>query len=220
MPGWRPDGVPTAANPPLNRDLKKAWGSYRVVGKYLKQCPVKFVPSTDPRGFRLLLGQPQWDAGARDFFEAMIVEANRLFTGLIVSDWCDRLCKCRYRPCARYFFSPKPILRTRKAGLFCSARCRRLALATTATDQKRRRCHAALIEYAAQQLRKQKVKSEWNEDTKTKTWLANKITHYLQVECKNRELKAYRHIVKVNWVTLNWVTIEQARSDLTNGHPK
>jgi len=145
----------------------------------------------------------------------MIVEAERLFTGLIASDWSDRLCKCRYGPCGRYFFAPKPILRPRKAGLFCSARCRRLALATTATDQKRRRCHSALIEYAARQLRNRKVRSRWKEDTKTKTWLAKKITDYLQVECKNSELKAYRHIVQVNWVTLNRVKIERARVNPT-----
>jgi len=72
-----------------------------------------------------------------------------------------------------------------------------------------------LIEYAARQLRNRKVRSRWKEDTKTKTWLAKKITDYLQVECKNSELKAYRHIVQVNWVTLNRVKIERARVNPT-----
>jgi hypothetical protein len=195
----------------MNRNLVKAYDSWLVVAEYLKQCPVKFIYSADRRGFRLEVAQPQWDAGARDFFESMIIEAKRLFTGLIISDCCDRLCRCRYGHCGRYFFSPKPILRPRKAGIFCSGRCLRLALATKCTDNKRRRCHWALVEYAVQQLHNRKVGSEWLDDTKRKDWLAKKITYYLQRECKNMELRAYRQVVKVNWVTHNQAKIERAR---------
>ena len=115
---------------PMNRNLTKAFNSWLVVQEYLKQAPVKFISSTDRRGFGLQAAQPKWDVGARDFFEAMILEAKRLFTGLMISDWCDRLCKCRYSRCGRYFFSPQQILRPRKAGIFCSRRCLNLALAT------------------------------------------------------------------------------------------
>jgi hypothetical protein len=195
----------------MNRNLAEACNSWLVVQEYLKQAPIKFIPSTDRRGFGLQAAQPKWDVGARDFFEAMIVEAKRLFTGLMISDWCDRLCKCRYSRCGRYFFSPQQILRPRKAGIFCSRRCLSLALATKCTDNKRRRCHLALVEYAAQQLRNRKVGSEWQHDTKRKDWLANNITYYLQRECKNIELKAYRQVVKVNWVTHNQPKIERAR---------
>lgn len=205
---------------PQNRDLTRAGDSWFVVEQYLKRCPVSFMHSIDPRGFRLRIAEPQWTAEVRDFFESMTIEAERHFTGLMASDGNGRLCKCRYSPCGHYFRSRKPILRPRKAGLFCSARCRRLALATTATDQKRRRCHSALIEYAAQQLRVRKVGSEWNDDTKTKAWLAKKITYYLRTECKNIELKTYRHIVQINWVTLNRVKIEQARSKLPKTQAK
>jgi hypothetical protein len=196
---------------PINRNLTRVWDTYFVVEEYLKRCPVRFMSSDDPRGFRLQIAQPEWNAGARDFFEAMTVEATRLFTGLIASDWSERLCKCRYGHCSRYFFLQKPILRPRKAGIFCSRRCQCLALATACTNSKRRRCHAALIEYAAHQLRKRKVGSEWGDDTKKKEWLANKLTQYLQLECKNIEIRAYRRIVKVNWITLHRAKIEQAR---------
>ena len=196
---------------PLNRDLRRAPDSWFVVEEYLKRCPVTFVHSADRRGFRLQVVEPRWEAGAHDFFESMVVEAKRLFAGIMASDWSDLLCKCRYGICGRYFFSPKPILRPRKAGIFCSARCQRLALATSCTDNKRRRCHLALVEYAAQQLRNRKVGSEWKQDTKKKDWLAKKVTRYLLVECKNVEIRAYRQIVKVNWVTFNQAKIEQAR---------
>lgn len=196
---------------PMNRNLTKASNSWRVVEEYLKQVPIQFNSSTDRRGFGLQAAEPKWDVDVHDFFEAMNFEAKRLFTGLMISDWCDCLCKCRYGHCGLYFFSPTPILRPRKAGIFCSLRCLRLALATKCTDSKRRRCHSALIEYAAQQIRNRKVGSEWLNDAKRKDWLAKKITYYLQRECKNIELRAYRQVVKVNWVTHNQVEIERAR---------
>jgi hypothetical protein len=198
---------------PMNRNLAEAFSSWLVVEEYLKQAPVKFISSTDRRGFGLQAAQPKWDVGARDFFEAMILEAKRLFTGLMISDWCDRLCKCRNDRCARYFFSPQQILRPRKAGIFCSRRCLSLALATKCTDNKRRRCHSALVEYAAQQLRNRKLGAEWVDDKKKRDWLARRLTHYLQHECKNVELRVYRQVVQVNWVTLNQTKIEKARID-------
>jgi hypothetical protein len=105
---------------PMNRNLTGSLLSWLVVSEYLKQCPVSFLPSMDRRGFRLEVAAPKWDVGARDLFESMISEAKRLFTGLMVSDWSDRLCKCRYSQCGRYFFLSKPILRPRKGGIFCS----------------------------------------------------------------------------------------------------
>jgi hypothetical protein len=196
---------------PINRNLMRAYDSWLVVAEYLKRCPAQFICSADRPGFRLQVGEPKWDIGVRDFFESMDSEAKRLFTGLVVSDWSERLCKCRYTLCGRYFFLSKPILHPRKGGIFCSGRCQRLALATKCTDNKRRRCHLALVEYAAQQLRNRKVRPEWLDDTKRKDWLAKKITFYLQRECKNIELRAYRQVVTVNWVTHNQAKIERAR---------
>jgi hypothetical protein len=69
----------------------------------------------------------------------------------MISDQCERLCKCRNDRCARYFFSPMPILRPRKARIFCSRRCSSLALATKCTDNKRCRCHLVLVEYAGRE---------------------------------------------------------------------
>jgi hypothetical protein len=198
---------------PMNRDLTKAPSSFLAVTERLTQCPVTLVLSTDRRGFRLQVAEPQWTPGVPDFFESMRAEAKRLFTGLMASDWSDALCKCRYGHCNRYFMVAKPILRPRKAGIFCSARCQRLALATRCTDNKRRRCHSLLIEYAAQQLRNRKAGSEWRNDKKKKDWLANRITDYLQTQCRNIELKSYRQVVKVNWITVNRANIEQARTN-------
>jgi hypothetical protein len=53
------------------------------------------------------------------------------------------------------------------------------------------------------------------DDKRKKEWLANRLTHYLRHECKNRELKAYRKIVHVNWITLNRAKIEKARISLS-----
>jgi hypothetical protein len=204
---------------PGNRNLLKAPYSHDAVMEYLEKCPVSIMPKmNDQRGFSFQAASPRWGTGVRDFFQSMLIEAKRLFTGLIVSDFQDRLCKCRYSICGCYFFLPKPLLRPRNAGLFCAARHHRLSVAAMKTDEKRRSGHSALVDYAAQQLVNRKVASGWKDDTTRKAWLASKMTSYLVEGCRDPELRAYRQQVKVNWVTRNRDEIERRRLELNSVH--
>ena len=112
------------------RDLHKAHEALSALWDYLWKAPVKLRPSEGPDGFELtgfVAEPPAYLGEVGDFLEAQIVEANRIFAGLMASDWKHHLCKCRYHCCGCYFLHPKP-RQSYRHGTFC---CREHASQTS-----------------------------------------------------------------------------------------
>ena len=208
--GRNPDG----SEAPQKRDIHKA--DYRCVSavhEYLEKCPPVFMTSADPSGFAVEIAQPCLSHWARDFFEAAVVEAKRLFLGLVASDWKNRLCKCRYQPCSQYFLLDKP-RGSYRHGTFCCRQHQSLASAAKCTHERRRLCESKLIELAAGQLRRRRAGGpEWQQDKVRKNQLAEEVCKAIS-EARDPNLRAYRPVVKVNWITRNQQRIEQKRVDL------
>jgi hypothetical protein len=143
--GRDPDG----SEWPSRRDLCKAPRGWEVASEFLDQSPPTVFPAAEGGGFSLVIAEPHWGRPwAGDFFAAQQVAAGRLFVGVLASDWQQRLCKCRYSPCGRYFVGAK-VRQGYRHGTFCSRAHRARASADAVTKARRRRSRLDLIEVAA-----------------------------------------------------------------------
>ena len=138
------------------------------------------------------------------------MEAQRLFFGIMASDWKDRLCKCRYQYCGRYFLHPKPRACYRR-GMFC---CRQHA-ASAAADESMRRARKTgrekLIELAAQKLCVWRVENRaWQDDADVKRRLASSLC----LEIPRCRLQRYQQEVRAHWVSRHQESIEGRRLEM------
>ena len=198
---------------PGNRDIGRSIYTKLAVMECLKKCPPDLIFSSISSELVLFIGEPKWKAPISGFPEAVMVEAKVLLFGLMVSDWKERLCKCRYSSCGRYFVLAR-LRQSYQHGIFCCREHQRLASAIACTKQKRRSAAAKLIELAAGQLLKWQVNgSDWQGDRSKKKRLASALSSTI-LNGKDPNLKAHRPQVKVNWVTRNRERIEQRRLEI------
>ena len=208
--GRRSDG----SEAPQTRDIHRAgYACLSTLWEYLKNCPPSMVPSSDPSGFTLEIAQLCFSPWSRNFFESAEVEAKRLFLGLMVSDWRYQLCKCRCESCGQYFLLDKP-RKTYRHGTFCCGQHQSLVSAAKCTRARRKLCESELIDLAAGQLRKRRIKGpEWQHDREGKRQLAAYVCNAIS-ESRDPNLKAHRPVVRLNWITRNQRRIEQRRVHL------
>ena len=207
--GRKPDG----SECPKKRTLSYVAPSpLFAVEEYLEKYPTTFAPVLNARGFTLQVAERRWPSGvAHDFFQAQAHSALRLFVGMFASDWKERLCKCRYSKCGRYFLHPKP-RETYKKGIYCTPKCAKAAAAVAANLKRRDQGKARLIDAAARLLLRRRIAGRtWQDDADLKGRLAEKLSVVIGEE----ELQGYRDEVKVNWVTRNRDAIERRRRQLS-----
>ena len=155
--------------------------------------------------------------GPGKLYLAVAAEAERLFTGLIVSEQKQCLCKCAYANCGKYFQLAKP-RRVYRRGTFC---CRSHQMADRAlylTRDRRIKATEKLIELAALELISRNVRSaEWAKSRKQKLHLAKALSQQIR---RDPNLRANRVEARVNWVTRHREEIEQTRVRLAKQQPK
>jgi hypothetical protein len=200
---------PDGSESPQKRNLFSARDTYHAVYTCLKQNPVPCELVLYPRHVEVSLVQRTWDAVATNFFDAQLVEATRIFLGILISEWRFRLCKCRYGPCGRYFLHPKPRALYRH-GTFCTPDHLRRAAALDSVRKSRRRAADALSSEAARKLREWGCASSWANDAKVKGRLATHLCMFIV----KKKLHAYRQEVKLNWITRHQDAIERQRTIL------
>lgn len=208
---WLNSGVePDGSESPSKRELSGRL--YATVLEYLDRYPplVQLPPRAGPK---VVLAQPVQFAseakGSGQLFAATGEEAQRLFTGLLMSDWRESLCKCRYPFCGRYFLLARP-WRVRKHGTFCCREHQARASAAACTKERRATAYRELVEFAAKWLTEWGVRSpDWVNNDRVKRRLAGALSRYVG---RKRNLRALRQNIQVKWVTRHRLAIEQKRT--------
>lgn len=197
---------------PKGRKISSAQNWWLAVQKYLEDNPMTFTPILNTDGFHLEVAEPRWDVrGARDFFSAQVQSALRLFVGVLASDWKERLCKCRYAACGRYFIHPKP-RNSYEHGTFCRHEHASHAAGKELVRSSRRRATQELIGAAARKLLRYRIGDpQWQDDSGIKRRLAAELCHVIAA----RRLESYRQEVRLNWITHHRLAIEQKRVELS-----
>jgi hypothetical protein len=191
---------------PADRDIFKAPYAWDALAEFVEKCRPTMYPECS--GFSLVIAAPEWGCPwAGDFFEAQWVSAKRVFVGIMGSDWCQRLCKCRYPPCGRYFIGAK-LRQSYRHGTFCSPEHRARASADAITKARRSDENRGLVDAAAQWLAQRHCISAWS-DSKA---LKRRVAEFLSEQVRRKpNLRDGRKPVRVNWVTRNRAVIEQRR---------
>ena len=194
------------------RNVTRAFYANLALWDYLQNAPPTWSPSMDSSGIQLTIAQPSGFKGvARDFFESQIVHAKRLFAGIITSNWKDRLCKCRYSRCGRYFPLPK-LRKSYKRGTFCCRKHAKSAAAEASMRKSRTQGLEQLIEAAARKLLASRIAGpQWQDNSGRKRGLAEELCMVIS----QKKLHGYREQVEVNWVTRHQATIERKRVELS-----
>jgi hypothetical protein len=193
------------------RDVRRAPDAHRALWHYLENASPRWDMVKGSIGVRLIFGERTGYSGvARDFFEAQIIEAKRLFCGIMLSDWKGRLCKCRYARCGLYFLHPKP-RRSYRRGTFCHDHAKHAA-AEASVLKSRSHNLETLINAAARKLRAWKILDpDWQGDVRLKRRLAGELCSVIL----RQKVHSHRTLVKLNWVTRNQAAIEQKRVELS-----
>jgi len=180
---------------------------YIAVQDYLEKYPP--IVGLDERGLKVSLGDRlRLPYAPQQLFETIELDAKRLITGLIASDWNGRFGKCRYSACGCYFVRPK-LRPTYKRGIFCCREHQLFASATVWTRNLRTAAHRELIAQAANQVIAWKVRDDqWQANVKVKRRLAIAISKYVR---GRPGLLVNRVSVQSNWITRHQKEIEQAR---------
>lgn len=194
--GRRADGTEEVEK----RDLTRASSAYLAFLHYVENAPPTYDRTRDPVGIRVTIADRAGYLGVvSNFFDAQITEAQRLFSGIVQSDWKHRLCKCRSPRCGVYFLHPKP-RRSYRRGTFCPDHARH-AVAVACVHESRSRDLETLINAAARSLRARKsLGPDWLGDKVLKRELARELN-----------LIDYRKHVGLHWVTHHQALIEQKR---------
>lgn len=210
---WLDTGrCPDGGERPKDRMISRALIACSAVHEYVRDNPMTVTPFLGTHDFRLNVAEPLWDVrGARDFFSAQVQDALRLFVGVLASDWKERLCKCRYSACGRYFIHPKP-RNSYKRGTFCCREHASHAVTKKWVCSFRNRAKQELIKAAAEKLLKWKIADpQWQDDSDIRVRLAAELC---QVIARQR-LAGYRQEVRPHWITRHRLAIEQKRVELS-----
>ena len=214
---WIDTGVtPNVGEVPLKRDLVKAPAATKLLRDYVEQHQptLPFFPKRLEFVFEMCHPAVAYGsfASARrfDLVSRAFEEAARLFAGLMLSEWGQRLCRCRYRACGQYFL----IERLRRAplvhGTFCCPEHQRKASAGDCVRKSRANHRRELIEKAAAILVRWRIASfQWQEDRNRKLRLASALS--ATQLCQRHKL-----VLRSNWVTRHCHPIEKRRLELTS----
>jgi hypothetical protein len=185
---------------------------YTTVQSYLEKHPPYF--RLDERGLQVSLGELfGLPSTPEQLFESIELNAQRLFTGLIASDWKERFSKCRYPACGRYFVRQK-LRRTYNHGTFFCRPHQALASATICTKRLRTAANRELVALAAKQLMDWGVKNDqWTANVRTKDRLAQAVSKYI---ARRPTLHLNRQLVQVNWITRHGDEIEGLRTKMSH----
>jgi hypothetical protein len=201
---------------PLKRDLVKAPGANKLLRDYVEQHRPTLPFSPKRLEFVFEMCYPAVADGSLaaarrfDLVSGAFEEAARLFTGLMLSEWGQRLCKCRHIACGRYFL--KECLRRSPLvhGTFCCAKHQRQASASDCVRTSRANQRQELIEKAAAILVRWRITNpQWQEDRKRKLKLAFDLS-------ETQLCERHKLVLKSNWVTRHCQSIEQRRLELTS----
>src|SRR5262249_1666900 len=139
--------------------------------------------------------------------------AQRLFLGIMLSEWQDCLCKCRYQYCGRYFVHPKPRSCYRR-GTFCCREHAGRAAADEAPRQMRKQGRERLIEVAARRLIARRIEeADWRNNTTMKRRLVQELCEVI----RRQRLHGYQQVVGLRWVSRHQDRIERMRLELSGG---
>jgi hypothetical protein len=203
---------------PYERNVFHTAKAIQVVERCASDTPLRLMSSANRSEWVVVFGTAPARSGPSvsfyrsGTFEDGLKEAGRLFTGLIMSDWKESICKCRYRPCGRYFFLGKP-RRSYRHGTFCCREHQSHASADACIRKLRTDVRMQLIETAARELLERGITdSLWQDDANRKRLLAEALCHVIA----RKAMHGFREEVKANWVTRNRKKIEQRRLELSD----
>jgi hypothetical protein len=212
---WIDTGVtPNVGEVPLKRDLAKAPGATKLLRDYVEQHPPTLPSSPKRLEFVFEMCHPAVADGSLawarrfDLVSGAFEEAARLFAGLMLSEWGQRLCRCRYRACGQYFLKGRLRRAPLVHGTFCCAEHQRKASAGDCVRRSRDNQKRELIEQAAAILVRWRIASpQWKEDRDRKLRLAFALS--ATQLCRRLNL-----VLSSNWVTRNCHPIEKKRLEL------
>jgi len=211
--GLNPDG----SESPCKRDLDQTQDAGRSLRAFWKKNPLAAsviwtVGSPEPT---VTIGDVPSGSGNRtEYLIQAAAEADRLFTVLVLSDWKQLVCKCRY--CGRYFLLKSQPRQSYRYGTFCCRSHQTRASATTCTANHRTRLKYKLVESAAKQLMKWRIDNPgWLRDSRQKLHLAAALSVSIRGD---PNLSGYRKEVGVNWVTRHGPEIEEMRQFACRPH--
>ncbi len=147
-------------------------------------------------------------------------EATRLFLTALMSDWRQRVAKCRNESCATYFLLKK-VNFIYETGTYCRACNRKRSLGTAAVDTKKKR------EIYRRELHQAAAKATRKSDRLNDRWYASNSARDRILSAVNRELRRspnYRllglEVITNKWISQNRKEIESAIRELadTNGN--
>ena len=145
-----------------------------------------------------------------DMVSGAFEEVARLFAGLMLSEWGQRLCWCRYRACGQYFLKESLRRAPLVHGTFCCPEHQRKASAGDCVKKSRANHRRELIEKAAAILVRWRIASpQWQDNRNRKLQLASALSG-TQL-CQRHKL-----VLGSNWVTRHCHPIEKRRFELTS----
>jgi hypothetical protein len=205
---WMESGKNSDGELPSGRDLFRTTIALATITECAERHPLRLMLFPETKQIVVVVGTNE--VRPRDWwfgFEHPFDTAACIFTGLMIADWNNLLCKCRYSHCNRYFLADSMITRRRKHGTFCRPEHQRRTSAIECTAERRKKADAELIKVAAAQLEKSRITSpSWQDDVARKRSLAGHLNQQI-----GRSKRQMRNAVKVNWVSLHAGEIEQAR---------
>jgi hypothetical protein len=214
---WIDTGVtPNGGEVPLKRDLVKAPGATKLLRDYVEQHRPTLPSSPGRLEFVFEMCHPavadgSLDSARRfDLVSRAFEETARLFSGLMLSEWGQRLCRCRYVACGQYFL--KKCLRHSPLvhGTFCCAEHQRNASAGDCVRKSRANQRRELIEKAAALLVRWRIAGpQWQEDRNRKLKLAFALS-------ETKFCERHKLVLGSNWVTRHCQPIEKRRLELTS----
>ena len=209
---WLETGVhEDGSESPFDRDLSRALTVFPAVVDYWDKYgeKVSFSPTTS--GLSLIIGDvPYLPPEKNNPFEGPPIEALRFFTATMVSDWKERLCKCRY--CGRYFLHKKPRRHPYVRGLFCSRKHQQFVSAATCIREGRLELRTKLVEIAAKRLLDRLAGPSWHEDPTQRSTLAAFLR-------RTPTCRRLTWMIQRNWVSHNHRAIEEKRLELSRLAP-
>jgi hypothetical protein len=210
---WIDTGVTARGEVPLQRDLVRAPGATKVLRDYMDQNRPRPSPQKSLE-FVFEMCDPAIADGSMasarrfDLVCRAFEETARLFAGLMLSEWGQRLCRCRYSACGRYFLKHAYRRAPLVHGTFCCPGHQRKASASDCVRKSRSNQTRKLIEAAAAILvRWRIVNPQWQEDANRKLKLANALS--ATPLCRRHKL-----LLRPNWVTRHHHSIEKRRLEL------
>jgi hypothetical protein len=210
---WIDSGRYEHGETPAARGLKPA--TAKALNSYVKRSPptIKF--------YEFMRVAPSVTFGEQNFYQEpghelmdpitfAATEATRLFSLLLLSDQGKTLCKCRYKPCGKYF-QIQNVRTIYVRGPYCCSAHNRADSAVQLTAIRRNQCLQRLIQLTAEKSLYWETKSEhWKQrNSPMKMWLVQQVN-----TCIAEDPRQKRDAIKPNWLAWNSSKIKQRVKEL------